>query len=373
MSTRTRAFDSAVVSKERNKLRVCVVGPFPPRKGGVTVQTALLVRYLEREGIEVLSVDTNLPSLRARGLAPLRLLLQPWVVLLRLLKGLPKCDAVHFQAASYWGFMPTLIGVPIARLFGKRIVLSYQGGMGARFMDRFGWLAKMPFRLATVATTCSRELNDAFSERGVETELLNNVFDAEMFKYRERSRIEPRLVWTRCMEELYDPLAAVKVYELVRERWPNATLVMTSDGSLMGSVRDYVKQRSLDGVTLTGYIPTRELARAMDEGEICLNTSKIDGLPTALLEAAAAGLPIVTTSAGGIPALFENGVSAMMVGVGDVQGLADAIAELLEDPAKACGLGKAAREVAAAYSWDRVSKQIARIYGLTGDGVSGFR
>jgi phenylacetate-CoA ligase len=116
---------------------------------------------------------------------------------------------------------------------------------------------------------------------------------------------------------------------------------------------------------LTGRIPTEDVARVMDEGDICLNTSKIDGLPTALLEAAASGLPIVTTSAGGIPAIFQNGMSAAVVDVGDVQGLADAIMGLLENPDKAREMGKAARTVAAAYSWPRVSKEIARVYGLT--------
>jgi glycosyltransferase involved in cell wall biosynthesis len=197
------------MSDVSDKLRVCMVAPFPPRRGGVTVQTALLVRYLEQEGVEVVKVDTNLSSLRIRGLGPLRLVLQPWVVLFRLLRSVPKCDVVHFQSASYWGYMPTLIGVPIARLFRKRTVLSYQGGMGPRFMDRFGWFAKMPFRVATVATVCSLQLQDAFAKRGIRTELLSNLFDAGLFRFRDREKIEPKLVWTRSMEEVYDPLAAL--------------------------------------------------------------------------------------------------------------------------------------------------------------------
>lgn len=347
-----------------------MVAPFPPRKGGVTVQTALLVRYLEQEGVKVLRVDTNLRSLRGRGLGPLRLAVQPWAVLFRLLSSVGKCDVVHFQSASYWGFMPTIIGAPIAKLFGKRMVISYQGGKGPEFIDRWGWLATMPFRLATVTAVCSGQLQSAFAERGIRTELVRNLFDAGLFLFRRRDRIAPRLVWTRSMEEIYDPFAAVKVYELVREQHPDASLVMTSDGSLGGPLRDYIRERGLSGVTLTGRIPTEDVARVMNEADICLNTSRVDGLPTALLEAAASGLPIVTTSAGGIPGLFDNGVSAVIVDIGDVQGLADAVMDLLSDPDKAKRLGEAARSVSKACTWDQVSGEVARIYGLT-DGWPG--
>ncbi len=203
----------------------------------------------------------------------------------------------------------------------------------------------------------------SFRSRGIRTELDRNLFDAELFRFRQRDRIAPKLAWTRSLEEIYDPFAAVNVYELVREQYSDATLVMTSDGSLGGALRDYIKQRGLAGVTLTGRIPMAQVARVMDEADICLNTSRIDGLPTALLEAAASGLPIVTTEAGGIPSLFEQDVSALIVRVGDVEGLASAVMNLVANPEKARRMGEAARDVAMAYTWERVSGEVARNYG----------
>ena len=148
------------------------------------------------------------------------------------------------------------------------------------------------------------------------------------------------------------------------------TLVMTSDGSLTGPLKEYIADRGLTGVALTGRVPVENVARLMSESDICLNTSRIDGLPTALLEAAASGLPIVTTAAGGIPGLLEHGISALMVDVGDVQGLADAVLDLMSDAEKARRLGESARDVAMAYTWDRVSSEVARVYGLA-DGWPG--
>ena len=350
--------------ENRRKFQVCMVAPFAPHKGGVTVQAELLTACLQKEGIGILRVDTNLQRLRHKGLGPIRLAIQPWVILFRLFRQLPKSDVVHFQSASYWGYMPTIIGVPLAKLFRKRCVITYQGGRGPDFMDRFPWLVKMPFRLATLSTVCSRELQRAFQQRGVQTELVKNLFDSELFKFRERTKVEPKLVWNRSMDEVYDPISALKVYEIVKERYPSATLVMTSNGALAGAVREYVDKHGLDGVRLSGRVPKEELAKIIDEADICLNTSKVDGLPTALLEAAASGLPIVTTKAGGIPYLFENGKSAVIVEIGDVEALSNAIIDLLENPSKALKMGFAARDVASEYTWSSVSKEIMRIYGI---------
>lgn len=345
--------------------RVCLLAPYPPRKGGVTVQTELLARALEREGAVLLKVDTNLQKLRFPILGtPIRLAVQPWVVAFRLIRMLPKCEVVHIQAAANWGYLPALIGVPLARLFRKRSVMSFQSGIGPIFMDRFGWLVKMPFRRATVATVCSRELQEAFRDRGIETTLLHNLFESELFRFRRRAVVEPSMIWTRSFEELYDPYAAVEVFEIVSERYPSATMTMTSNGVLLKSVAAYIESRGLSGITLTGRVPKEEVARLMNEAGVCINTSRYDGLPTALLEAGASGLPIVTTNVGGIPSFFQDGVSAIFVDVGDHQAMAEAIMQLIEDPEKAAVMGEAARDAVADYSWDRASAVLAEVYGF---------
>lgn len=356
-----------MVSQER-KLRVCMVAPFPPRKGGVTVQTALLTRYLEQSGIEVLKADTNLQSLRRRGLGPIRLALQPWVVLFRMLGSISKCDVVHFLAASYWGFTPTALGVPLCRMLGKHSVVSYLGGQGPQFIDRFPWLTKPIFRRATVITVCSNELKDEFERRGVACELVNNIFESELYTPSIRNSVKRKLAWTRAFEETYDPMGAIKAFEIVKSRFPDASLVMTSNGSLMAQVQNYIRERQIQDVSLPGRVPKEDVADFMRRADICINTSQLDGLPTALLEAAGTGLPIITTPVGGIPTAFTDGVSAMMVPVGDPEALANAIIDLIENPDRADRIGSAGREVALCHTWERLKETWMRIYGFCGGG-----
>ena len=345
--------------------RICLLAPYPPRKGGVTVQTMLLVRGLDAEGARLIKVDTNLQKLRFGPLStPLRLLVQPWVVAFRLLCALPKCEVVHIQAATNWGYLPALIGVPLARLFRKRSVLTFHSGIGPKFMDRFPWLVKMPFRFATVSAVCSRQLQDAFRERGVETELFYNLFDSSLFHFRPRAEIRPKIVWTRSMEALYDPMSAIRAFEIVRRQRPSAEIAMAGDGPMLREAREYIGKHTIEGVRLLGRVSPEEVARLMDEADICLNTSRADGMPTALLEAGACGLPIVTTNVGGIASLFEDGVSAMLREADDPEALAQAMLDLLDNPDRAREMGAKAKEVIMDYTWPNASVAIAKAYGL---------
>ncbi len=88
----------------------------------------------------------------------------------------------------------------------------------------------------------------------------------------------------------------------------------------------------------------------------------------ALLEAMAAGAPIVATRVGGVPDVAVDGREALLVGPGDPAALADAIATLLDDPERARRLGDAARDRAAGLSPDVIARRLACVYREVADG-----
>ena len=79
----------------------------------------------------------------------------------------------------------------------------------------------------------------------------------------------------------------------------------------------------------------------------CL-TSDFEGTPNAVLEAMAAGLPVIATRVGGIPHIVRDGETGFLIEPGDVMGLADALRELLREPQRARRMGAAGRQRAEA-------------------------
>ncbi len=92
--------------------------------------------------------------------------------------------------------------------------------------------------------------------------------------------------------------------------------------------------------------------------------SPSEGLPNAVMEAMAAGLPIVAFRVGGIPEIVDDGVTGILVDPGDVQGLANAIARVAADPAWRAMAGAAARERMKALSWDAMIQRNMEIMGM---------
>jgi glycosyltransferase involved in cell wall biosynthesis len=105
----------------------------------------------------------------------------------------------------------------------------------------------------------------------------------------------------------------------------------------------------------------------------CLPSSYREGLPKALLEAAACGLPIVTTDAVGCREAVKNGSNGFLVPVGDVQALADAVNTLISDADLRSRMGKQSRTRAEReFSSEQVNSETLAVYhalvGMTGAG-----
>jgi len=101
-----------------------------------------------------------------------------------------------------------------------------------------------------------------------------------------------------------------------------------------------------------------------------VNASLVDNFPGALLEASAAGLVVVTTAAGGIPFIYENGRTAFLVKPGDSSALAESIEYILEHRGVAMRMAEAARTVASPCEWSEVRKQLFYAYGCSAESIS---
>jgi glycosyltransferase involved in cell wall biosynthesis len=172
---------------------------------------------------------------------------------------------------------------------------------------------------------------------------------------------EPRLLlYTRFFEfDLDRPLA---VLAAVRARWPGVRLVVAGRG-LFGEEQGFLSRAAALGlgeaVDYRGWVESGasgDLFAAADVALYPFDDTLVNRTKSAvkLLELMAAGLPVVAEAVGQNAEVIEPGVSGLLVPPGDVAAFGDAVAGLLDDPARRLALGRAAAErVASAFNWDR--------------------
>jgi glycosyltransferase involved in cell wall biosynthesis len=135
------------------------------------------------------------------------------------------------------------------------------------------------------------------------------------------------------------------------------------DGSL-DQVKSEVRRLNLEGrVSVPGAVPKTGVPKALNSGDIFLNTTNIDNTPVSLIEAMACGLCIVSTKAGGVPFLVDDGHDGLLVQADDSAGMAAAVRRILREPGLAERLSRNARAKAEQFDWAAVLPRWERLLG----------
>lgn len=145
------------------------------------------------------------------------------------------------------------------------------------------------------------------------------------------------------------------------------TLVLAGDIHLDESYTEHVRseirdRRIHDRVKLTGFVPAADLPPLYSIADLFVLPSHEEGFGMTVIEAMAAGTPVVATRVGGLPQLIDDGGHGMLVEIGDVEALTGAIEVLLADPDRRQRMGRQAQNRARTHSWCNVAKEFMSVY-----------
>lgn len=150
---------------------------------------------------------------------------------------------------------------------------------------------------------------------------------------------------------------------------------IVGDGPLRREAEQWIARHGLtDRVRLLGNLPQHEVARLLGQTDIFVLPSiiapdgQMDGIPVSLMEAMAAGKPVVASALSGIPELVRDEVSGLLVDAAYPQRIASAIRRLIEEPALRERLGTSAREVVRErFDVRKTSQSLIRLLDRTGE------
>ncbi len=347
------------------RLQVLMLGPGLRVKGGVTAVEKLIVANMP-ESIDMRFVSTMEDG---SGLKKAFVFLVSVVrVFGLLLVGWPRVVHLHFTSRGSNIRKMTL--ARLCRLFGRRVVMHGHGGEFHLFVERLSpayraWTLRT-IRRADCVICLSKSWREFYSTLGIDTNRLIALPNPVRIPATapERSGVESvQFLYLGLMAQpkgVYDMLDAfARLPESVRGK---CKLVMAGNGELEEVRKNAVRLGIEGSLTVYDWVGPEERDRLLEESDVFLLPSYIEGLPMGMLEAMSYAMPVITTPVGGIPEYVHNGVTGLLVEPGDVAALSVAMQQMVESESDRLRIGAAGREIVKPLDAKEYCRELERIY-----------
>jgi glycosyltransferase involved in cell wall biosynthesis len=325
------------------KPRICFVGPMLGRNQGWVVNPMeVLAPHLQSRGYECYTTSPIVNKYRR--------LIDIIYTVVRLRS---KLDVLCIQVYSGKSFFIDDLVSHLGARFGLGIIMVLRGGAMPIFIGRHSKWIKRVLNRSHVLVTPSNYLARTVEKLGFNASIIPNAIDLKHYPFRLRRNLQPRLIWMRTFHEIYNPQMAVEVLDQLKNYYPNVHLTMAGqDKGLLRSVEDLTSRKSLNAhVSFAGFLDITGKQTEFANHDIYLNTNRVDNMPVSVIEAAAFGLPVVTTAVGGIPDFLSHERNAIFVESEDISGMTHAVRRLLNSPEISSNLSANGRQLARSYSF----------------------
>ncbi|MGH2665098.1 glycosyltransferase family 4 protein [Flavobacterium sp.] len=271
-----------------------------------------------------------------------------------------KADYVLIDTYSTSSFWYAFATGQLCRLFKIPYIPILHGGNLPNRLVRNPLFCQMLFGNAYQNVAPSPYLLEAFKNKGyTNLVFIPNILQIEDYPFKDRQVIQPKLLWVRAFASIYNPKMAVDVLRELQKKYDGASLCMVGpdkDGSL-AITQEYAVEIGVKHITFTGKLSKKEWITLSEEYDVFINTTHFDNTPVSIMEAMALGMPIVSTSVGGIPFLLKDTEEALLTKDSDAHAMTEAVIRLVEDFELNKKIISNARAKARRWDWTIVKKE----------------
>lgn len=332
------------VQMRKSRKRIIMLGTSFETMGGISAVINIYRRAGLFDRYPVHYIATHIDRSVSRKLV---LVARAWVELMYLLlRG--RVGLLHVHTASNASFWRKLIFMVPALCMRVPTILHLHGGGFDRFYEngcgRIGkWMIRRAFTSVSDVVVLSARwqhwVREATGRRNVRV-VSNPV---EPFKGETDRSAQPRME-VLCLGRLTQQKGTYDLIEAVATlvaKYPSMRLVLGGDGEEDGA-RQAARRLGIEQhVEIKGWVTGASKTLLLSSASIFALPSYAEGLPVSILEAMAAGLPVISTPVGGIPEAVSDGVEGFLVRPGDVSGLAGALDLLLGNESLRLNMGLA--------------------------------
>lgn len=293
-------------------------------------------------------------------------------------------DLIHAYFLPMAGFVGTYAG----KYLGIPSVVSIRGNdieRAAFDPSKFSHVMYALQHTNAVTTNASELAKKAKAFINRDIHIIPNGIDTERFKPMEKNSVLAEalgLVDEKKKEErkfvigFVGELREKKGMETLLLGYTQLSKKMPVSLLIVGEVREGEDKKRLEEfqisnihlpITITGHVPHKDLPAYYSLMDIFVHPSLRDGMPNAVLEAMACGVPVLATPVGGVKDVLQDSVNGFFVNVNDAEGLTQKMAELLNQPTKRETVGRSAREtVMSQYTLEKELQANLQIYASLG-------
>jgi glycosyltransferase involved in cell wall biosynthesis len=238
--------------------------------------------------------------------------------------------------------VPNIWGRVFGRIVRVPVVVSSFRNILAHQHERLLW--RLSSRIVCNALAIKEAIVRRFSIDPDRVAVVPNGVDADYFSADALHKTShPSVIYVGRLVDQKAPLTLVEAFRLTLSRVPEARLTIVGNGPLRPRVEEYLRSHSLESrITLLPGTP--EILPLLHRSWVFAMPSAWEGSPNALIEAMAAGLPVVATRVGGIPDLVDHGVTGLMSEEGDSGRFSENLTRVLLDEQLRRSMGQKGRE-----------------------------